>query len=607
MLIKRAGISPLTINKSLIGGDFMKKVLAILLVLVFSVTTILTGCGSKEKSDSGSTGSNDSQSTQDSQASEPEKPDTWIADRHIVVRTFDPDVGLALPDDQVNNEVAQKIKELTGITMEVQYTPADSSKQALTTALAAGDLPDVIHYYLNNSSRPEMPIVLKAAREGLFADVAPYLKETKIYGKYYEEGYLPEDTYKNIIQREEFNGATYIVHMRIPRTETSNDKKMRGGMMIQESIANALGVDLTTIKTQEDLYDLLKKIKEGDFKDVNGNTVYPLGPAIWGGAALNYVLKGYNFGVSDGFGITDDGKILHEVETDYVYKKIEFMQKLLKEGLIHPEVFTMDDTRAEEMCRSNSFGIIADVHNYIDIFEDTMYLPVGPLLDYKGRDREYKSGKSGYCAWSVSAKAKNPEEIVKFADFLASREGKLIWQYGIEGVHYDLVNGNPVPKKEILELLDKDYKEALQLNIWAGGRGSYWGVPLGETDVAPEMDFGEMVYGQSVEPEKFELPLSIYNYGRDKWKPETVFVEGFGVTTYLTEYENNEQLVSLLDTNYYEDILVKAFFAKSFEEGKAIVDNYRDLLIKAGLKGFEEYLEKIYNENPEMLSLSFYK
>jgi len=112
----------------------MKKVLAVLLVLTFTMTAVLTGCGGKETTDTGSTSSNGSKSSsnssQSTQAQEPGKPDTWIADRHIVVRTFDPDVGLALPDDQINNEVAQKIKELTGITMEVQYTPADSSKQA---------------------------------------------------------------------------------------------------------------------------------------------------------------------------------------------------------------------------------------------------------------------------------------------------------------------------------------------------------------------------------------------------------------------------------------------------------------------------------------------
>lgn len=574
----------------------MKKVVSIMLVLVLMVTMLFTGCGGSKDDPKTDT----AKETSSQASNEPAKPATWIADRHIVARTFDEDIGLALPDDQVNNEIAQKIKELTGITLEWQYTAANSSKQALMTALASGDLPDVIYYYLNNSSRPEMPIILKAAREGLFHDLSSSLKESKVYGKYYEPGFLPTDTYKNILTRPEFNGAAYMVHMRIPRTEQSNDYKMRGGMHIQKSIADALGVDLTEIKTQDSLIDLLKKIKAGDFKDVNGKTVTPLGPSIWGGSLRRYIFGNYHFGTGNDFGMKD-GKIVHEAETEFAMKKVEFVQTLLKEGLMHPEFFTMDNTRAEEACRSNSFGIIEDVHNYMDIFEKTMYLPVGPLLDWEGKDIEYKGGKGGYCAWSVPKTTKNPEEVVKFADFLASKEGKLLWQYGIEGKHYDMKDGKPMVKKEIMDMLENDPKAAMQLNIWMGGAGSCWGVPLGNTDVAPEEDFGELIYGSTINPKKLELPMFLYNYGRDKRKPEVVYTEGFGPNTYLNDYADAAQLKPILDA--YKDTLVKAFYAKSLTEAQKIMDNYKDQLQKAGVSKFEENMEKIFKDDPKMLDL----
>ena len=53
----------------------------------------------------------------------------------------------------------------------------------------------------------------------------------------------------------------------------------------------------------------------------------------------------------------------------------------------------------------------------------------------------YKGGNGG---WSIPTTTKNPEDIVKLADFLASREGKLLAQYGIEGRDYTLdAKGNP--------------------------------------------------------------------------------------------------------------------------------------------------------------------
>ena len=42
----------------------------------------------------------------------------------------------------------------------------------MASQLAAGNIPDAIICYLNNSTRPEFPILLKAAKEGMFADVS---------------------------------------------------------------------------------------------------------------------------------------------------------------------------------------------------------------------------------------------------------------------------------------------------------------------------------------------------------------------------------------------------------------------------------------------------
>lgn len=579
----------------------MKKFVSMMLIVTLLVTMLLAGCGKSEQNDQAKkTNTSSTETTSDKAVDKPaDKPDTWIADRHIVFRTFDDDIGLGLPDDQINNEIAQKIKELTGITFEVQFTAANSMSEALMTALATGDLPDAINYYLNNSARPEMGIVLKAAREGMFTDVAPYLKESKVYSKYFEPGYLPSDSYNNIIQRPEFNGATYIVHMRIPRTETSQDYKMRGGMFIQKDIADTLGIKPWEIRTQDDLYELLKKIKAGNFKDVNGKIITPLGPSLWGGSMRNYVNTNLTFG-GTGFGMVD-GKIIHEAETDLVIKQVEFFQKLLREDLMHPEFFTMDNTRAEEACRSNSFGIIEDVHNHMDIFEDSEYYPVGPLLDYEGKDIEFKSGKSGYGAWSIPSTAKNPEEIVKFADFMASKEGKLLWQYGIEGKHYDMVDGKPMVKREILDLMENDPDTAMQLNIWMGGAGSQWGVPFGQTDNDFEEDFGELIYGSKLDPSKNEIPLFLYNYGRDKRQQEVVYTEGFSPNAYLNDWANATQLKPILDT--YDDLRVKAIYSKSMDEVEKIFDNYRQQLEKAGIGEFEEYLLQIYNEDPKQLQL----
>lgn len=161
--------------------------------------------------------------------------------------------------EEMNPEVMKKLKEMTGIELELQATGFDSSQKALAAGLAAGDLPDFIGYYLNHSGRPEMEMINKAAREGMFYDLAPYLKNTKIYSKYFEDGYLPIDTKYGVMFRPEFNGAAYVVHINLTREPGYGVNKYVTGPYIRKDIADALGVDPRKITTTEQLYELVKK------------------------------------------------------------------------------------------------------------------------------------------------------------------------------------------------------------------------------------------------------------------------------------------------------------------------------------------------------------
>lgn len=573
----------------------VKKTLAILLAVTMS-TAIFTGCGKKEEA------------TSNAESME-NKPDTWIADRHIVIRTFNSDLAEG-PKDPINNAVAQEIKRLTGITFEVQYTSGAGSLEQLTTAFASGDMPDAIIYYLNDSSRPEFPVVLKGAKEGVLTDVAPYLKETEVYSKYYKDGYMPKDSYDNILQRPDLNGGTYHVPMRIEREEGANDKKIRGGMYIQKQIIEQLGINPWDIKTSEDLYNLAKKIKDGGFKDIYGNPIVPIGVRYWGGAnsipqpLINDMSVGYQ---SNNFAYIN-GELVHEIETDYVMEQIKFVRKLINEGLLHKEALTMEEARAKEGAHSYTWGIIPDIHSRETLFKECDYLP----FELNNLDNEYvtyMTGKSQYGAWSIPSTTKNPEEVVKFADFMASYQGKLLYNYGIEGVHYNLVDGKPILTDEALQNLkdgNRDY--FLQAGIYAGGLGSGWGQIFGETDLDNVADFGELIYGANTYPEIDVKPMELYNYGLDKRPYEkTIVKNGFKPISYLNEFEKGERLKPLLDSKAYDEIKVQAVFAKTEKEAEQIIQKYLDQLNKEGLQEFKQYLNDIKTKNPELVYIEEYK
>lgn len=537
---------------------------------------------------------------------EADRPDTWIADRTITVQAYVNDIGDTLPEDMSNTPVMQEIKRLTGIDVDIQYTPGDSDSAVLASHLASGSIPDVVVTYLNDSSRPEFALLLKAAKEDMFADVSSYMKESEVYSKYYEPEYLPNDAYNNVTFRDDLGGGAYIMQLTIPAVDRSLEfnpqEEYIGGMYIQKGIVDALGVDPREIRTQEQFYKLLVDIQKGGFTDAHGQPVYPLGPKYWGGSpdTIKYIARGYDWGVSDGYNMDTDGTIKHEVETDYVYKKINFVRQLLEENLINPEFFTMDSTRAAEVSETRNSAIIADVHNYKEVVYQTgEWVPLGPLDDYTGDNARTVSGKTGYGAWAISSEAENPEEIFAFFDFLSTKQGKMLGNYGVEGVHYDMVDGKPVLKEEVVTHLNDGDTQWLINNVGASFGGSgvvFWEYMMTDIDWLEEC--GESRPGASLGT-GFEGAIQIatdYPY-------EKKLVPGLKATAYLSA-DSLQEVKAQMSLLNYNEMLVQAIYATSEKEVTTIVESFRTQLQKAGLEEFRSYLGNVYNEDSE--SISFY-
>lgn len=562
--------------------------------------SMLAGCG-------GSDDKKKDESAKQEEVDNSDKPETWIADRTITVQAYVDDIGNTLPKDFNNTATMKKITELTGIKLDVRYTPGDSDAKVLASQLASGTIPDVIISYLDNSTRPEFPLLFKAAKDGMFADVSEYMKNGKVYSKYYEDGYLPQDTHDNIVFRDDLDGV-YLWQMSIDEIDRSTEyvpeEEYVGGMYIQKRIVDELGVDPREIKTQDQFYDLLVQMKEAGFKDNNGNDIYPLGPKFWGGSvdALQYITTGYRWGVSDDYNLDEDGKVKHVAETEYVYDQINFVRKLLNEDLMNPEFFTMDSTRAEEVSKNMNSGIIADVHNYVEIiYGNEDWVPLGPLNDIQGDNKEVVHGKSKRGCMAISAEAENPDEIFAFFDWLSTPEGQIIAQYGAEGVSYDMVDGKPVLKEEVLQKLNDGDTDYLINEVGAGfgGTGNYF-FEFVLTNKNNIDNFGESRPGASAGGSTFARSVEIAK----EYPVEKKLLPGLDATAFLSVDELSDVKMQM-DLLNWDETFVQACFAKTDDEVKSIVESFRAQLKAAGIERFEDYVKKIYDENPE--SITFYK
>lgn len=589
--------------------NLIKRMFAVVLAGTLA-TGLLAGCGSDKKDSAGTTDTKTETKTEtgstDSAATDSGKPDTWIADRTITVQAYVDDIGYSLPKDLNNTPVMQEITKRTGIKLNIQYTPGDSDSKVMASQLAAGTIPDVIISYLDNSTRKEFPMLLKAAKEGMFADLSSYLPNTQVFSKYAEDGFLPNDAYKNVTFREDLDGAVYLLQMAIDEVDRSMEYNPEdaylGGPYIQKSIADELGIDVTQVKTSEDFYNLLVKIKEGNFKDDNGNPVWPLGPKFWGGSvdSLKFNIGELEWGVSDGYNIDKDGNIYHEVETDYVYDKINYVRKLLNEGLMNPEYFTMDSTRAEEVSKTKNSAIIGDIHNYQEIiYASEDWIPVGPLNDVEGDNKKLTSGKTARGCMAISAEAENPEEILKFFDFLSTKEGQLLCEYGVEGVSYNMVDGFPVLTDETLEKLNAGDTDWLINNVGAsfGGAANYF-FEFVLTNMNNIDNFGESRPGAKSST-TFERSVEI----AETYPREYKMVKGLKATAYLTS-PGLEAVKTQMDLLNYNEVLTQAFFAKSDAEVKTIIESFRAQLKAAGIDDFKAKLKEIYDADKD--AINFY-
>lgn len=554
----------------------MKKILALSMAAVMSLSLAACGGGKTEEK-----AENTAQTTEG-------KPDTWIADRTITCLVFQSagDAG----EGSMSPEIAAYIKERTGITFEIQSVSNEDSTQALAAGLASGDLPDVIAFYLNNSGRPEFPLLLKASNEGMFADISEYLKAGKTYGKYFEDGFLPTDTKKNIMMREDQNSATYLVHMAINRQPADPGNKTVGGMYIRQDIVDDLGIDPLKINTSEQITKLLQDIKAKGYKDNNGNPITPLGPTSWGGSDRAWP---YNDLIWQGPGAQkfwkDGDRVKHESMTDYAQKRVDLVHQWMKEGLMHPEYYTMEETRAQEGITNASFGIIADTHNYRPEIQNLRYTPLGPINRVDGSSNMVMPYKSGYAGWAVPSTTENPEEVVKFADWLAGPEGKLLYFYGLEGVHYDMVDGKPVPKADLVKLKDENPEEANK----EGFRGvrAWWGEHLGFTDMDNMADFGERAWGDKVRGEEATAAQKIIEaYGYDERYNNKEVIDGLYPRAYLFEFEGDGGKLSAALDKWDED-LMKAYYSTP-EEAKAILEDSAKNLKNSGIEDFCKFLEE---------------
>lgn len=217
-------------------------------------------------------------------------------------------------------------------------------------------------------------------------------------------------------------------------------------------------LDLEVPKTVYEYYEVLKAFKTGD---PNGNGVadeIPYFNRQEGIKDLFQLFGAYYDWYEDGTGGISYGR----VEESYK-NAVREIAKWYKEGLIDTEIYTRGQQAREQLLSQNIGGSTHDWVSSTRKFNDTYKTRIDgfdwrgmlPPADINGEVKEVRSRSVLHNeGWGISKDNKHPETTMKYFDFWMSDTGRELIAYGVEGVHYNVVNGKKVFTDEVLSAPD---------------------------------------------------------------------------------------------------------------------------------------------------------
>jgi putative aldouronate transport system substrate-binding protein len=562
---------------------------AIIFLILTLLMGLISGCSGNKANNAGSEAS----SKNEAATSSPEANANTKEDLMPVTFSFfaeDPNPNWNNMQDDVSKEITKR----TGVTLDAEFAVGDPAQKVALIA-SSGEYPDII------SAKGDIGKLVDAGAVIDLTDLidkhAPNIK--KVLGDYIVRGkYTNEDQ------------SIYA----LPTWAAVNEQRFvaGGGFELQHRVVKEAGYP--EIRTVHDYEKVIKAYLDKHPTDENGNKNV--------GVSLNaddwhMYISVTNPAVATTGG-SDDGEYFINQETNeatYHFRRPEekeyfrWLNHMNDIGLLDKESFVQKyDQYKAKVATGRVLGLIDQDWDYNDSqqalktagkFDQTYgHYPVTMSKDIKEASF-WPTGFMGGYGIAISSKAKDPVRIIKFLDFLASDEGQILNNWGIEGKHYVMENGKRVVPKAVQDRINSDNTAFTK----ESGIGFYWNMMVHYGDGAKDStgnyytkNFPEqLVIGYS-DAEKETLAAYKATTWKDLFPKENEFKEkAYGAAWNISIPGEDE--VSILGTKM-RDITWKripeAILAKPGDFDK-IWDAYMQDLDKAGVKkmeaGYTKYVQ----------------
>ena len=519
----------------------MKSKRALLFVLtLIMIISCMSGCGKKPVDEQGDTG--------DKQGEKEEKIEItyWVP--------FAANEYINTLDDSL---MYKELEERTGVHVKFIHPAEGQEEEQFHIMIASDKLPDVIQTYIGEYKGG----VDKAISDGVYLRLNELIeKNVPNFKKLREDD---EELARQTITDE---GNIYA----FPVIGEDKNEPAWWGPVVRKDWLDELGLEEPT--TIDEWHNMLKQFKEKKKADApmtfNKNGIDSYGTIISA------------FGIGPGFYKKDNVVKYGPMEPEFK-DYLATINKWYKEGLIDKDFVTRDRKGRDALISSGKTGAYITEYALVDQYTaaikgtdpKAVFVPtVQPSLN-KGENVHYRvtNERNGGYEAVITSSCKNPERVVKWFDYAYGKEGYLLFNYGIEGQSYTIVEGKP----QFTDIL---------LNNPDGL--DYWTVCN-----KYKLDVGPYLRDYKAVPPFTKESLDCM----DKWtKAETDYVLP-PVNMTAEESEEYSEIMTEIDTFRKESVLKFIMGKEPLSKYDDYVGQLKKMRIEDAIKIYQASLDRYYN------------
>ncbi|PLT45157.1 ABC transporter, substrate-binding protein [Paenibacillus pasadenensis] len=359
----------------------------------------------------------------------------------------------------------QEWQKRTGVKLEFASPPSGQAKESLNMLLASGDLPDLIEFNFLDGfpGGPE-----KAIKDGYILRLNDYIDK---YAPNLKRFLQDNPDIDKMVKTD--SGSYYA----FPFIREDEYLRVFQGPIIRQDWLDELGLPVP--ETIDDWTATLRRFKEK--KGAAAPLSFVSKPRFFQESGNGAFLGA--FGVTRGF-YQEDGQIKFGPSEPGFKDYLELFRGWYAEGLIDKNAATADGkaldgnivSGAAGATVANAGGGIGKWQPLVQAKDPKAVLAAAPYpVLNKGDKPKFGQRNNAYSPEgivAVTTSAEDPELAVRMLDFGYSEEGRLFFNFGTEGVSYEMKDGYPTYTDLLMKNPDK-LAPAQMISQYA--RGSYNG------------------------------------------------------------------------------------------------------------------------------------